>query len=660
MPSDTPVPSNTPTRTPIPTATFTPSITPTPTATATLPPVVVHVYFTNTRQVGNLVPPFNESVPRQVPGGGNPVPPTLDEYFKGPTASEQAQGLEVVRNGFVGYRRIEFSNGILTVYLAGNCRTSGTAYNIADALIPTLKQFPGVQYVKIFDEYDHTRDAIGRNDSWPVCLDIIFTATPTFTPTATLTPTWTPSPTATRTPIPTVTPIPTRTPTRTPVPTLTPTLTFTPTATPTLTPTRTPTRTPAPTDTPQPSAIPRDTLTPTYDPSCNRATFVGDVTIVDNSVFHFGEQLTKTWRLRNTGTCTWTTDYELIWIGGVQFAGPSSVPIPTQVAPNQTVDVSVTLTAPGAPGAYESDWQLRSADGRLFGVGGASEGHVWIKIQVIPPVVTTATTTGGTAPVAPTFSGATATPATPEMSFDFVGAACQAQWQSNEGVLPCPGQDGDVRGFVFTENTATLEDGTLSRMPALLTFPSSSSDGYILGLYPAYQVQQGDHFQALVGCEYNAKACSVLFRLSYLDSAGAARDLWSVGEFYDGKYSSVDLDLSRLAGQQVRLVLSVGSLGSSTGDQAIWVGPGIVRNPVVAPVITPAVSATPTRAPATPTRTKSAPSATAMAPATSTPGATLVPPATPTPPAPQPAPTSPLQQVIDSIISFFNRLFGGK
>ena len=383
---------------------------------------------------------------------------------------------------------------------------------------------------------------------------------------------------------------------------------------------------------------------------------MGDVTIVDDTVFHYGEPLTKTWRIRNVGTCTWNNTYQLVLAGGDRFAGPQAVSIPTDVAPDQTVDVSVTLTAPGAPGEYQSFWRLQAPDGTFFGVGGAANGWIWIKIRVIPPVLSTATASATASP-GPSPQGAlTATPAAPLLAADFVNSVCQAQWQSNDGVLPCPGLDGDPRGFVAVENRAALEDGSIASVPSLLTFPSASTDGYILGLYPTYLVQPGDHFMASVACEQNARGCSVLFRLSYLDSSGAARDLWSVGEFYDRKYSNVDVDLSQLAGQQVRFVLSVGSLGTSTDDRALWVGPRIVHTPVSPPVILK----TPATALPAPSATASAtpqPAATpTLVPASPT--SVLTPTATPTPVPPTPA--SPVQQVIDSIVSFFRHLFGGK
>ncbi len=388
----------------------------------------------------------------------------------------------------------------------------------------------------------------------------------------------------------------------------------------------------------------------TVDLQCNRATFIGDVSIPDNTVLHALEPFTKTWRIKNTGTCPWSIAYKLVFVDGDNMGGPVSVPLPLNVAPQQTVDVSVNLTAPDVAGQYQGFWKLQTPDGGTFGVGASAREHIWVKIKVIGPALSTQTATpnllSATAPIAqPT--GASS------VLYDFAGNTCAAQWQSNTGVLPCPGTDGDSHGFVLNMDQAKLEDGSTAALPTLLTFPSASADGYILGVYPEYQVQAGDHFQATVGCELNVTSCSVLFRLSYLDSAGAPHDLWTLGEFYDGKYFDEDIDLSALAGQQIKLVLSTASLGSSDGDRALWVAPRIVHFPVEIPTSESTATAT-----ALPTSTSSL--TPTLAP-TSVPTASLAPTVTSTPPAGIENPALPsIQQIVDTIISFFKQLLGGK
>ncbi len=363
--------------------------------------------------------------------------------------------------------------------------------------------------------------------------------------------------------------------------------------------------------------------------------------------------------MRNSGTCTWTTGYRLVYISGDQLNAPASIPVPISVAPGQTVDISANMVAPDVSGHYEGVWQLRSADGKSFGVGSTSSDNIWVRIRVIPPAFATVTPTATLVP--PTATSPEATPSftpapsetptsTPSVQYDFAKDACSAQWQSNTGVLPCPGKDGDASGFVLLLNHAQIEDGSTTSLPTLLTYPLNAADGYILAVYPEYQVHQGDHLQATVGCEKDATSCSVLFRISYLDESNAQHDLWTLGEFYDGKDFKLNLDLSSLADQKVKFVLYVSSLGSAIGDRALWVDPRIMQFPVVEPTSTS--TAVPTL---TPTVTPS-PTATSTPAATPTSLAVFATPA-PTSPAAQP---SSLQQIVDSIISFFQQLFGGK
>ena len=346
---------------------MTPTRTPTPTVTPTLPPVDVRIYFTNTRPSGSKTPPFNEVVRRVIPGTANTVPGVLDVYFAGPTLEEQARGLTAVRNGFVGYRKIDFVDGVLSIYLAGNCQPLGNGYSLAQPLIATLKQFPGVLHVKLYDAYDHTADTLTNGDSWPVCLDAIFTSTSTPRPTATATFTPSRTPTATLTlvahrdaaanldfhsashpdadPIPTSTPLPTRTPIPTATSTLTPSSTPLPTLTPTPVPTSThvPTRTPLPTATSTltPSSTPRPTLTPTPRPTRTPS-------------------ITPTATLTRTPTVTFTPRPTLT-PSKTNTPAPTNTPRPTLTltpinAPTRTSlplsQASATSAAPGSPNPH--------------------------------------------------------------------------------------------------------------------------------------------------------------------------------------------------------------------------------------------------------------------------------------------------------------------
>ena len=99
----------------------------------------------------------------------------------------------------------------------------------------------------------------------------------------------------------------------------------------------------------------------------NGAQLVTDVTIPDNAILQPGQAFTKTWRLRNTGSCAWSTSYQLIRDSGDALEGPVKVKLPKATARNSTVDISVPLVAPSAPGTYKGYWQLQDTGGRRFG-----------------------------------------------------------------------------------------------------------------------------------------------------------------------------------------------------------------------------------------------------------------------------------------------------
>jgi hypothetical protein len=155
------------------------------------------------------------------------------------------------------------------------------------------------------------------------------------------------------------------------------------TATNTLMPTVTPTGTVAPTSTFTP------TVTNTPVP-CNWAQFVSDVTIPDNWETSPLDHFTKTWRLRNIGSCTWTSGYSLVFDHGDQMSAPASQQLTIgTVAPGASIDVSVDLLSPAAAGTYQGFFKLRASDSSVFGIGAGADVAFWVKIKVLAPAVMT-------------------------------------------------------------------------------------------------------------------------------------------------------------------------------------------------------------------------------------------------------------------------------
>ena len=140
-----------------------------------------------------------------------------------------------------------------------------------------------------------------------------------------------------------------------------------------------PTNTAAASKTPESSATSMAVTTSTPDAPaamCDGALFVTDVTIDDGTNFAPGANFIKTWRLKNTGSCTWNSTYALAFSAGDPMDGMASVALPVSaVAPGTFVDVSVNLKAPPSGGHYVGYWGIKNGSGAWVPVQGASDGH---------------------------------------------------------------------------------------------------------------------------------------------------------------------------------------------------------------------------------------------------------------------------------------------
>lgn len=295
--------------------------------------------------------------------------------------------------------------------------------------------------------------------------------------------------------------------------------------------------------------VPTATLIPAT--SCDKAEFVQDVTIPDGTSVPPGGSFTKTWRLRNASTCIWTPSYSLVYVSGDQMGGPVSMPLANTVNPGQTVDISVNLKAPVDGGNYAGYWMLRNSSGGFFGIGTNGDKPFWVKISVLS--------------------------ANLPNNFDFVTSICSATWFSGAGNLPCPGTDGSGSGFAYRVDQPLLETGMTDSRAAILAGPQAVDYGYVLGIYPPMGVQAGDRFRSTIACQNGATSCDVFFRLDYQIDNGPINTLQAFHERYEGLSYNIDIDLSSLAGQNVKFILTVLSNGSPAGDRALWVGPHIYR-----------------------------------------------------------------------------------
>lgn len=167
-------------------------------------------------------------------------------------------------------------------------------------------------------------------------------------------------------------------------------------------PTETPVPTEAPTNTPEfvaPSATatlelglgPTATLPQqATDPSgeqpgqqCLQMAFVHDGGVKPSHQLKPGDTFSKTWTIKNIGTCTWTTDYHLTFVEGDDFGKQFQANVSVATPPGEKLEITITnLIAPTKAGSYRSSWMLAHPGGARFGYGPNRGSTLNIQIEV--------------------------------------------------------------------------------------------------------------------------------------------------------------------------------------------------------------------------------------------------------------------------------------
>lgn len=286
---------------------------------------------------------------------------------------------------------------------------------------------------------------------------------------------------------------------------------------------------------------------------CNRAEYIKDVTVPDGFKVAPGETFTKTWQVRNIGTCTWTKDvYELVFSTGENFGITTPVKLKEDVLPYGVANISIeNMVAPSNSGIHYSHWKLSNGSGETFGVGRWGNVALFAKINVVVP---------------------------PTVTYEFAtdANANSAIWTSGSGTPPTfPSMPGSPDGSAIVDSTFKFESN-VTATPGLLVTPDNSYHGFIKAEYPPYLVNRGDRFQATVGCEVSATSCYVIFKLKYRIGAGREYTLGTYPERHEGLTRRVDINLNSLAGKNVSFILYVSAYRNPFGDSAIWGNPVIV------------------------------------------------------------------------------------
>jgi hypothetical protein len=137
--------------------------------------------------------------------------------------------------------------------------------------------------------------------------------------------------------------------------------------------------------------------------SCYGLSFVSDVTIPDNTPVTAGQAFTKTWKVKNAGSCAWDAGFKFAFTGGEQMGG-AAYTLPSAVAAGAVTDISVAMTAPSKTGTLRGNWRMSTAAGQFFG------DEVYVQVVVGGGAAPTNTGSAATSTTSPPTNTVTSTP----------------------------------------------------------------------------------------------------------------------------------------------------------------------------------------------------------------------------------------------------------
>lgn len=113
--------------------------------------------------------------------------------------------------------------------------------------------------------------------------------------------------------------------------------------------------------------------------------FMADVTIPPGTRFALPQPFSKVWRVRNSGTCTWTPAHYRLQAVDETLGGGQPAPMPGAIQPGAVVDLTVRLNAPEAPGPYNAAFQLVDGNGQPVPNADGDLESLSVQIEVLQP-----------------------------------------------------------------------------------------------------------------------------------------------------------------------------------------------------------------------------------------------------------------------------------
>lgn len=278
----------------------------------------------------------------------------------------------------------------------------------------------------------------------------------------------------------------------------------------------------------------------------NNFTFVSDLTVPDGMTITPNTQITKSWYVTNSGTCTWNNGYKLVYHSGDEIGKAKEFDIlqaGSYVRPGESAIVSAELIAPVRSGSsYSTYWAMKSDTGTEFGSGPANNIYLSSNFRVDDQFILTQ---------------------------NYGSIRCSDDY----GYFTCGVRSNDrSRGEVYYDESPMLESGRWQGNPGIAVRPPAGENTTVRFEFGPLRFPRLSTFYTNFSCRQDTPQCDVQVRL-YIKEAGYPEKLileareWNEGLIGEWKYKLDDIGIFD---QDFTYILEVQSNGGSEEDDLIF------------------------------------------------------------------------------------------
>lgn len=275
----------------------------------------------------------------------------------------------------------------------------------------------------------------------------------------------------------------------------------------------------------------------------NKFAFVSDVNFPDGTMTLPYTTFTKSWYIQNIGTCTWNSNYKIVYYSGDKKGTADSFPLFTSdkiAKTGESIIASVKLYAGETQSTYTTYWAMESDDGEVFNGGDAQNIPLSSKFVV-------------------------------GSQYNFYENLSGAICSDDAGYFYCGSSDRTSgRGVVYYESNPTVESNYAGQ-PGIIIGTPLTEGGITRVSFGPVQVPRGTWLRASISCRPDTPLCNTKVRLLVQAEGLTEQQVTETQEFNDGFTTQWNVQLSDYGyhDQSLTYTFEVEAIGGGDTDDEI-------------------------------------------------------------------------------------------